>query len=201
MAKNTNLTVEKRDFSVSPKQLRAEGKVTATIYGHNFDAVSIQLDAKTFLSVCGKDKTSVFELKNGKETYNVLVKNVQYHSTKDQVLNIEFYMIKTDEKLKVSVPVAIVGESPAVKAGGKLWNPLAEIDVECLPKNIPSKIEVNISCLKNIDETITVGDVKYPSGVSPISAMDTLVVRVNNPAGKEEVAPVESEEVAELTKS
>lgn len=201
MSKNTDLTVEKRDFSKKAKQLRAEGKVPATIYGHGFEAISIQLSAKAFQQAYKGDKTAILELKSGKETYSVMAKNIQQQATQDEILNIEFYKINADEKLKVQVPVEIVGVSPAVKAGGTLWNPLTEIEVECLPKNIPSSIKVDVSKLENLDESLNIGDIDFPQGVTPAMSEDTMVLRVNSTASAEAAAPVESQEVAELAQS
>ncbi|OGI21011.1 MAG: hypothetical protein A2287_06220 [Candidatus Melainabacteria bacterium RIFOXYA12_FULL_32_12] len=198
MAKNFNLTVGKRDFSKKPRQLRAEGKVTATIYGHNFSPISIQLDAKAFRSAYKADKNAIMQLKYDNDTYSALVKNVQYGLTTDEIFNIEFYRIKTDEKVKVSAPVNIVGESPAVKAGGTLWNPQTEIEIECLPTDIPRSIDVDISGLENFEDLITVRDIKYPAGISPVTSPETMIVKINAPTGVIESPPV-SEEVAKLT--
>lgn len=183
MAKSTDLTVEKRDFSRNPRQLRAEGKVPATVYGHNFDSISIQLDLKTFIGAYKGDKTAILELKCDSNSYSTLVKNVQSNATTDEIYNIEFYQVKTGEKLKVSVPVVLVGESPAVKAGGILRSQHDEIEIECVPKNIPSSIKVDISGLVNLEDSITVGDVKYPEGITPVTASGTPIVKIIAPAG------------------
>jgi large subunit ribosomal protein L25 len=201
MSKSTNIKAESRDLSLSGKQLRAAGKIPATIYGHGFDSVSIQIDLKAFLNAYKGDKTSIYELSVDKESYSALVKNVQANSVNDNILNIEFYRIKTDEKLKIAVPVVIVGEPKVAKSDGILWNPLSEIEVECLPMNIPTNIQVDVSGLENLDDAITVGDIKLPTGVTAISAVDTLVARINAVAeAVTEEAPA-TEETAGLVQS
>ncbi|HBH18739.1 MAG TPA: 50S ribosomal protein L25, partial [Cyanobacteria bacterium UBA9579] len=164
-----------------------------------FDSVSLQLDEKAFSMAYKGDKTVILELKGDGDTYNALVKHVQSNAITDEIYNIEFYNVKTGEKLKVSVPVAIVGESPAVKAGGILRTPQSEIEIECLPKDIPSVIEVSISGLENLEDTITVGDIKYPAGITPVSAEGILIVKVSSPTAGAAAATT-STEVAGLAK-
>jgi len=179
MAKRVSIPIEKRDFSVNAKKLRASGKIPATIYGHGFDSLSVQIDARSFMNIFKRDKTAIFDLKSGKNTYNALAKEVQYSNSGDEVYNIEFHKIITDEKVKIMVPVEIVGESPAVRAGGVLWNPITEIEIECLPNDIPASIKVDISDLKNIEDTIRVEEIKYPAGVHAASGQESIVVKIN----------------------
>ena len=99
------INAKKRDTSLNPRQVRAEGLVPATIYGSGMDSVSIQLNAKEFILAYRKDKNAIFELKVDKETYKAIVKKVQAESISDKVLNIEFQRIKADQKIKVVVPL------------------------------------------------------------------------------------------------
>lgn len=203
MTKDASIKIEKRDFSIKPGQLRASGKFPATIYGHGFDSISVQLDTKAFQKAFRGDKTALLELKLDKNIYPVLVKNIQYHGTANVILGVEFYRIKTDEKVKIKIPVLLSGISPAVKAGGTLWNPTDEIEVECLPDNIPANIEIDISKLENFEDSVSVGDIKYPKGVTPIAAIDSVVVKINAPktVTAEGAEAVQSAEIARLTES
>lgn len=179
MAKNISIPAEKRDFSINVKQLRASGKIPATIYGQGIENLSVQVDAKAFIKAYKNDKTTIFDLTIDNNTYPALVKKVQYNNMGDNINNIEFNRIVTDQKVKITVPVEIVGESPAVKAGGVIWNPVTEIEVECLPQNIPSSVKVDISDLKNIEDAFRVNEIKYPAGVNPASSQESVVVKIN----------------------
>jgi len=191
---NTKIKMSKRDFSKNPRRLRAEGKIPATIYGHNFDSISVEVDAKSFTLAFKADKTSILELVSDKETYSVLVKNAHQHPTKDDVLNIEFYRVKTDEKLKVNVPIVFINEAPGVKTeGGVLLHNIDDIDVECLPKDIPHKIEIDLSVLEKLEDTITIADLKLPKGVTALQTQDTVLVKVTSPKAQESAAAASEE--------
>ena len=196
MTKNINITVEKRDFSINARQLRASGLIPATIYGRDFENVSIQIDTKTFINAFKHDKTAIFDLHLGGNTYNALVKTVQYSNINGEIYNIEFKRVVADEKVKIMVPVEIIGEAPAVKTGGIVWNPLTEVEIECLPKDIPSSIKIDISGLKNVEDTIFVENIKYPSGVNAASGFESIVVKINPKTAQAFTTPEETSEVA-----
>lgn len=171
----------KRDTELNPRQIRAEGLVTATIYGKGMESVSIQIDSKEFITNYRKDKNAIFQLKIEKETYKAIVKNVQTEAISGKVLNVEFQRILDDQKVKVIVPVETTGTSEAVKAGGLLSFNVSEIEVECLPSSIPSAVKVDISKLANFGESLSVQDIDFPKGVQAVGSMENVVVKVNAP--------------------
>lgn len=199
MAKTNPIKAEKRDFSKSPKQLRANGIVPATVYGPDYHPNSIQMDAKSFKNVFRSDKITLLELKLGQDSLRVLPKNVQHDPKSGSLLNIEFYKVKSDEKVRIAVPITLENQSPAVKMGGKLWNPIGEIEIECMPDNMPDSIIVDISRLTNLEDSLTVGEVNYPEGVTPVFALDSIVVKVNAPKEIKVQAQI-SDEINQLTK-
>ena len=138
------LNAKKRDTALNPRQVRAEGLVPATIYGGGMDSVSIQMDVKEFITAYRKDKNAIFELKLEKEAYKAVVKKVQIDPVSDKVLNVEFQRIQIDQKVKMVIPIETFGDSAAMKAGGVLVSNISEVEVECLPSNIPSTIKVDI---------------------------------------------------------
>lgn len=182
MAKS-ELKAEKRDFSNNPRELRRKGKLPATLYGKGIDSISLQMDAKSFINAYKQDKYAIFVINLGNETHDTIVKNLQTTSTDDNILNIEFLRVSADTQVRITVPVETRGESPAVKAGGELVTNLLEMEVECLPSDMPHVIEVDISVMQKYDDSITVQDVKYPKGVRPIANPDTVVARVAAPKG------------------
>ncbi|HSA07499.1 MAG TPA: 50S ribosomal protein L25 [Candidatus Gastranaerophilales bacterium] len=174
----SSLTAQKRNSSLNPRQLRSSGKIPATIYGHGMESVSIELDVKEFVNTYKKDKNAIFSLNLGNESFDSIVKKVQKKSLKDDILNVEFQRISTGEKIKMVIPIKITGESKAVKEGGSLTINLTEIEVDCLPSNIPSSITVDISQLEKLEDAITIKTINYPAGVHPIFSPDMVVVKV-----------------------
>ncbi len=178
------INAKKRDTSLNPRQVRAEGHVPATIYGAGMKSVSIQLDAKGFGIEYKKDKNAIFELKIDKETYKAIVKNVQIDYISNKILNVEFQQIKSDQKVKVVVPVEVYGDSAAVKAGGLLGINTSEIEVECLPSNIPATIKIDISTLDNYEDSLNIQQITFPEGVQPIGNLEAIVVKIAAPKAK-----------------
>jgi len=171
----------KRDTTLNPRQVRAEGLVTATIYGSGMDSISIQLNVKEFMAAYKKDKNAIFELKMETDAHKAIVKKVQIDPVSDKVLNIEFQRIKADQKVKVIVPFETFGESAALKAGGSLISNISVVEVECLPSNIPSTIKVDISKLVNYEDSLTIQQIEFPEGVQPVGNTETIAVKVAAP--------------------
>jgi len=175
------INAKKRDTELNPRQIRAIGLVPATIYGNEMESVSIQLDVKEFMTAYKKDKNAIFELKLEQESYKAIVKKVQAEAVSDKVLNIEFQRIKADQKVKVVVQLEAVGDSAAVKAGGKLVNNISAVEVECLPSDIPSSIKADISKLENYDDVLTLKEIAFPEGVQPVGVLDTIALKILAP--------------------
>ena len=127
-----------------------------------------------------------------------LIKEVQQHPVTDQILHVDFHEISATQKLRTSVPIRAVGEPAGAKEGGVLEFVMRELRVECLPKDLPEAIEVNVEAL-GIGQTIQVGAVVAPPGVALLDSKDQPVFTVAAPMAEEEVvvAPVEGEAAAE----
>ena len=187
------LTVEKRKVTGRKvRALRQQGILPANIYGKKEKSLVVQLEAKSFLPVFKEaGETSLIELKvaDEKEARPVLIHNVQFHPVEETPLHVEFYQVDLKEKVTTKVPVELIGESPAIKDKiGILIQPLSEVEVEALPADLPEKIEVDISGLKAVDETVLVGSVKVSEGVKILTDEKEVLVKIEPPA-KEEIAP------------
>jgi len=194
------LTTQRRKITGRKvKTLRREGILPANIYGKNVKSLAVQLELKSFLPVYHQvGESGLVELKvEGEEKPRpVLIHNVQLYPVTDQPIHADFYQVSLKEKVTASVPVELVGESPAVKEKiGILIQPLGEIEVEALPTDLPEKIDVDITELKAIDDAITIGDVKLPEGVKILTSPSEILVKIEPPAKEEEVAPPPTEEV------
>ena len=137
-----------------------------------------------------KDKLNITTLEK-----SVIIKELQYNSIKETVLHIDFHQIKMNEKIKISIPLVTKGddECPGVKEGATLEHLMREIEIECLPTQIPHEIIVNVSALK-INEAIYVKELSVPEGVSFLSDPEGMVVLVKFELQQEEKSEEEAEE-------
>jgi large subunit ribosomal protein L25 len=163
------------------RKLRKEGAVPGVVYGHRTEAEPVALDAAEFRRVfakAGRTHLIDFVLDGGRPT-KVLIKEIQKHPRYDGPIHVDLFRIDLKEKLQIDVPISIVGESPAVKRGdGDLLISLHSLRVECLPSDIPEAIEVDVSGLENIDDSVRVHDLQFPEGVSLLTGGDEMIVKV-----------------------
>ena len=196
------LEVEKRKvIGKKVKLLRRDGLLPANIYGKKTKSLAVQLPAKLFLSVFKEvGESGLLDLKVGGEdaARPVLVHDVHFHPVSNEPLHVDFYQVDLKEKVITKVPVEIIGESPAIKEKiGILIQPLSEVEVEALPGDLPEKIEVDISGLKAVDETITVDQVKAPQGVQILTEAKEVLAKIEPPVTQEEIVVPPVEETAE----
>lgn len=195
------LAAEKRKVTGRKvKLLRKEGILPANVYGKDVKSVAVQLEMKSFLPIYQRvGETGIVELKVGGEpkVRPVLIHNVQVDSISGQPLHTDFYQVDLKKKVTTEVPIELIGESPAAKEKiGILIQPLTEVEVEALPTELPDKLEVDISGLKEVDNTVTVADLKIPEEVKVLTSEKEILAKIE-PLAEEEVvaAPPPAEEV------
>ena len=197
MAKREKLTAQKREVTGRKvKKLRREGILPANLFGKGIKSQSLQLNFKEFLKIFEKvGETGLIDLAiNGGEARPVLVSNVQIEPVSDQPLHVDFHQVNLEEKVTVAVPIQLVGEAPAViQDEGVLVQPLAEVEVEALPTDLPDHLEADISSLDKIDAAVRVADLKVPKGVAVKTTQEEVVAIINPRAKEEEGAPVAEE--------
>jgi large subunit ribosomal protein L25 len=164
------------------KQLRREGITPAHLFGPEIESVSIQVDTPSLKKTLGEaGHTRLINLQIGREKSprTVMVREVQIDSVKDEVLHVDFYQVQLTENIKVEVPIVLIGESAAAKAkGNTLVQELNELTIECLPANIPSTIEVDVTPLETADLMIRVKDVQVPKDVTVLNEPEVVVARI-----------------------
>lgn len=171
----------------------------ANIYGKKIKSLAVQVKADEFHKVFSEaGETGLIELKVGEKAHPVLVNNVQLDPVSDLPLHIDFLEVDLKEKVTATVPIELVGESPAEKEGGVVVQQMHEVEVEALPADLPEKIEVDASNLVEIDQAIKAGELKVDrSKVEIKEDPERIVVSVAPPAKEEVVAaPPATEEVA-----
>ncbi|MBI2995496.1 MAG: 50S ribosomal protein L25 [Candidatus Melainabacteria bacterium] len=199
MAKQLIIKAKPRE-NKKPNALRASGFVPATVYGHGFHSESIQLSAKEFSKIPHKAYSHINQLEiDGKEKYPVLIRNVQTDPIKNNYfLNIEFYKIRSDEKITVKVPLNFIGHSQAVVAGGVLIVSLSELEIQCLPADIPDAIDINLDDIKEIGQAICISDLKIQEKITILTRKEEVIAKVEIPKTHEveEKAPEIAEAAA-----
>lgn len=196
MATNPVITAEKR--TVTGKQvgqLRRQGKLPGVIYGHYLEALPITMDLKTTTRILNSLTASSLVTVNvdGKE-HAALVREKQRDYIRDTYLHVDFLAISLTEKLTAHVSIELTGESPAVKdLNGIIVHEKDELEVECLPQDLPQRIVLDISTLAKIGDSLSVADVKLGDKVTILDNPADKIAIVA--AIKIEVEPV-VEEVA-----
>ena len=173
-----------RDIKENLNKLRKGGRLPAVLYGHKVKNASLSLDAREFDKVLKKagESTIVDLVVDGGKTHPVLIHEVQYHYLTSRPIHADFYEVSMTEKLKAKVVLEFIGEAPAVKTlGGVLVKVLNEVEVECLPADLPHNIEVKLDSLKTLTDSIHVKDLKVSSKVQILAPADEMVAKVQPP--------------------
>ncbi len=168
------------------RRLRHAGRVPAILYGGKRDPRALSLDHNKLKQALENEKfySSIMQLKVGEQMQSALLRDVQRHPWKNQIVHVDLQRVYEDEKIRLSVPLHFVGEaiSPGVKTGGGMMSHLRnELEVECLPKDLPEFLTVDVSGL-NLNESLHLSDIKLPDGVQSVEAeagKDPVVVAVH----------------------
>jgi len=190
------------------KALRRSGFIPAVIYKHGDKAVSLKLAKKDFIKTlhtkAGENVLITLQISKDKaakkaSSKTVLIKDIQLDPVKDEVIHVDFNEISLTEKIKVKVPIADKGEAIGVKRDeGVLEHILWEVEVECLPTQIPERLEVNVANLE-IGQDIFIKDIPVPEGAKILADPESIVISVKPP--KEELVieePAEGLEEPEM---
>ena len=182
-----NLSAEKRDVKVSLDKIRAEGKMPAVFYGPKESSTSVSVSIVDFKKVWKKaGESAVVILNDGKEDHETLIHEVDIHPLSGEPRHADFYVLEKGKKVEVAVPLVFVGVSSAVKdKAGILVKVLREIEIEALPKDLPQSIEVDISKLVELTDTIHAKDLAIPAGVEIKVGADDIIASIS--VAKEEV--------------
>jgi large subunit ribosomal protein L25 len=197
--KKYTLTAETRDLlGRKVKNLRKLGRIPATVYGKNVKSVSVSVARDAFEKVvAAAGETGLVELAVGKDLRPVLVHTIQKDPVSNQLLHIEFHQVDLKEKVHAKVPLELVGDAPAVIGKlGVLLTLLDEVEVEALPMDLPEKLTVDVSKLKDVNQEVKVSELNVPAGVTVLTDKEQLVVRVGALISKEAEAEAAAEAAA-----
>lgn len=204
MADNPTLQVEKRtDFGKGfARRARVADKIPAVLYGHGTDPVHLLLPYHDTFLLVKDNANAVISLKGLEDPVMVLVKDIQRHPVKRQIMHMDLLLVKADEKVDVEVPIEIIGEP---KSGLVANQDLLNIEVYAPVIAIPEKIEVSVDGLED-GVVLSVADIKLPEGVEAKTDPEAIVLSVTTPqevdipeapTAEEETTEAETEEETE----
>jgi large subunit ribosomal protein L25 len=191
------LKANKRDIlGKKTRFLRRQGITPAHLFGHGLESLALQCDTAKLQRViahAGRTRLISLGIEGDKETRSVFIKEIQRDPRTGILLHVDLFQIRKAEKIKVDVPIVLVGEAPAMKNKGyTLTHSLTELSIECLPAKLPPQIEVDLSPLEEVGQAIHVRDLTFSPDITVHNDPDQMVVRVSEVYVEvEEVAPVE----------
>ncbi len=162
------------------KRVRREGKVPGVYYAHGEQNIPIQVAKLSLDPLIYTSETHVIDLRVGAETKKAILRDLQFDPITDRAVHFDLQGLREDEEITLEIPVVLTGGIPVgVRDGGLLSHILHKIRLSCLPKNIPGKIEINVSGL-GINKAIHVRELKVPN-VTILDSPDDSVVAVVPP--------------------
>ena len=171
------------------KALRHKDIVPGVIYGHGVGSLPVQFDGRELqkaINQAGTSSTIQVYVEGQKDPYLAIFRAVQIHPIKRNVIHLDLQALDVTETVRVPVSVVLVGEAPAIELGGVLLQILNELEIEALPTALVPHIEVDVSVLTEIGQSIAVGDITPPEGVTILNTPSDSVVQITWVAEEEE---------------
>src|SRR2546428_486284 len=192
MAQTVSLSASPRQATGkgAARQARFRGRVPAVIYGHGRDTQPLELEAKALeKALQGVEPAStIIDLAVDGKTVKTLIREIQRHPIRPDIIHVDFYEIHATEKVKLKVPVHLVGNPDGVRnAGGVLDQVTREVEIEVLPENIPDRVELDVNALK-IGDSLHVRDLSIPNA-KILTEADLTIATVVPPRAEEVAAP------------
>ncbi|MFA9454284.1 MAG: 50S ribosomal protein L25 [Candidatus Aminicenantaceae bacterium] len=195
---NLTIKAEKRESGGKnfARRIRREGNVPAILYGPGTENVPLVFNKKDIFDILKSEtgENTIFQVLYDKDKPDVMIKDYQQDVTTDEILHVDLIHISMDKEVRVTVPIILTGDAVGVKTeGGFVEFVTREVEVECLPNDIPENILVDISEL-HLNQSIKIEELASIEGVKVMSDPNYVIVAVEAPAAEEVVEAVEEEE-------
>ncbi|MEA2086390.1 MAG: 50S ribosomal protein L25 [Chloroflexota bacterium] len=184
--------------------LRRQNITPVHLFGHGLKSQALQCDTaelQHIISRAGATRLISLEIEEGKQPRSTFIREIQRAEPGGRLLHVDFYQMKKTEKMKVDIPLIMVGEAPAMKERGRiLTHGVSALSIECLPDKIPPQIEVDLTPLEEMGQAIYVRDITLSPDITVFTDPDQMVVKVSETArekAEEIVTGVEAEAEAE----
>jgi large subunit ribosomal protein L25 len=185
MAQAEKISCQKRDIKTKGylNELKHNGLVPGTVYGKGIENQAIALASKHLSRIFQiHGSRGLFSLEiDGGNGLMVVVREIQRHPINGQITHVDFWKVRLDEKINSTVGISIIGEEEIMKKGGILQAGAKEIEVSCLPQDIPETLVYDIATLE-IGDKVTVADLQVPAGVEILTDLEALVATVLAPS-------------------
>ena len=184
------------------KHLRRRGITPVHVFGHGIESLALQCDTSELdrvLGQAGQTRLITLKLAKEKKPRTVVVREYDRDWRRGELVHVDFYQVRMEEKIRLEIPVVLVGEAPALKAKtNMLEHELGTLTIECLPAKIPNSVEIDISALTELDQAIRVKDVTLDKDVTILNNPDLVVAKISpRPVEKIEEKVVEEAVAAE----
>lgn len=182
-----------RDVKVNPKMIRRAGDIPAVFYGHAAPSTSISINKIAFVKAYKEaGESAIIALKTPTGTMDAIIHDVALDPVIGDPIHVDFYIVASDEKIEVDVPLEFTGVATAEKLGGIVMKVMHEVRIEAFPGKLPQHIVVDLSQLVAMDSQITIGDLELGDGVRSVSPLTEVIVSMTTPHEEEEVsAPID----------
>jgi large subunit ribosomal protein L25 len=181
----TKLIAERRQDSGKgvARKLRAAGLVPAVLYGQGIDATPLTVDARELLHLLhsGAGANTLVDLVVDGEEHLAIPREIQRDHIHAKFIHVDFFAVSRTETITVSVPVVEIGEAVGIKEGGVVEHHLRELQVECLPQDVPDQIEIDITEIE-LGGMVHVSDLTAPQGVTILTNHEDAVLSIITPA-------------------
>jgi large subunit ribosomal protein L25 len=204
------LPASKRDIlGKKTRFLRRQSITPAHLFGHGIESLTLQCDTarvRRIIARAGMTRLIALDIEGDKQPRSVFIREIQRDECTGELLHVDFYQVSKKEKIRVDVPIVLVGEAPAMKEKGRtLTHGVTSLSIECLPDKLPPQIEVNLSQLEEVGQAIYVKDIALSPDITVHNDPDIMVAKVSEVrvekveevVAEEAVAEVEAEAVAE----
>jgi len=199
---NYTITAEKRTKTdQSLNKLREAMRIPGVLYGAELPAESLSVKHGDFVKLLrSAGSSSLIDLQFAGSDVKTLIKDVQVDPLSVEPIHVDFYRVRMDKKLEASVPLKFIGESKAVKTdGGTLVKSQDELEIRCLPGNLPHEIEVDLSKLENFEDAITIKSLALPEGVEALQDPEATLATVARPLTEDQLAKLEESQVSDVS--
>ena len=178
--------------SKGARAMRRKGLIPGVLYYAGEENVNISIE-RSVLFQAMQSGQRIFEIDQDGDSQYTMIKQLQYHPVTDEVIHVDLMRVRRSEKITISVPLMLIGESVGVKEGGVLSQSINQIEISCFPTDVPEQIELNIENLE-LNSAKSVGDIELGlEDVDIVTDPSVNIVSITPPAA-EEIAEVDSDE-------
>lgn len=198
----TDFKLEASIRDEKPKAVRREGFIPAIIYGNDYKNQSVKFEKVSFLRLFKEAGTSnlVEIIIDGHKPVKTLIREIQLDPIRSEILHVDLFKVNMKEKIQAEIPLEFIGDSAAVvNLEGSLITSKDSVEVECLPGDLVSEIQIDISVLDDFDKNIKVEDIKVPAGIEILDDPEEVVAFVQEPRSEEELEALETEVVEDIS--